>query len=373
MNADVLIIGGGLHGLSAALYAARKGASVIVAERHFVGRHASGSTAAGVRTLGRDEAELPLSLEAASLWPQLSELAGDDCGFIACGQLKVAEDEATFAILQKNVQSLLDRGFTHERLVSADEVRALVPDIAPHVAGGIWVETDGSADPHRAIRAFRDAASRAGAKVIEDCELLGLRRQGSTWLAETSQGRIEAKTLINTAGAWSDRVSVLAGDPLSHMIRTSMMVVTERAAARIGPVVSSHGRKLSFKQTAQGTLLIGGGSQGKLAADRQSASVDVLALAASVKAAVSLFPATEGVRIVRTWAGMEAMTADHLPVIGLSQRVEGLIHAFGFSGHGFQLVPAVGRVLADLACEGRTDHDLQAFNAGRVAIERVAA
>src|SRR5207253_1774130 len=98
-----------------------------------------------------------------------------------------------------------------------------------------------------------------------------------------------------------------------------------------------------------------------LASDRQSASVDVVALAASVGAAVRLFPATKGLRIVRTWAGMEAMTDDHLPVIGLSRRVEGLIHAFGFSGHGFQLVPSVGHVVADLVCGGRTNHDLGAF------------
>ena len=152
-----------------------------------------------------------------------------------------------------------------------------------------------------------------------------------------------------------------------------MMVVTERTATRFAPVVSSLGRKLSFKQTAQGTLLIGGGSQGRLAADRQSATVDVMALAASVKAAVRLFPLTQGIRVVRTWAGMEAMTVDHLPVIGFSDRVEGLIHAFGFSGHGFQLVPSVGRVLADLVCDSQTNHHLDAFRVSRVAAERAAA
>lgn len=373
MNTDILVIGGGLHGLSAALQIARRGASVIVAERHFVGRHASGATAAGVRTLGRDAAELPLSLEASNGWLRMKELVGDDCGFVACGQLQVAEDEKALAAIKSRIERLAAKGYTHEKILAPDDVRSLVPDIAHHCLGGAWVATDGSADPHRAIRAFRDAAIEAGARIIEECLVTGLERRANSWDITTTQGRFEAKTIVNAGGAWSEQVATLAGDPVRHLIRTSMMVVTERAAARIVPVISSMGRKLSFKQTAQGTLLIGGGAQGKLAADRQSASVDVVALAASVQAAVRLFPSTQGVRIVRTWAGMEAMTPDHLPVIGFSNKVEGLIHAFGFSGHGFQLVPAVGRVLADLACAGKTDHDLGAFDANRGALERVAA
>lgn len=373
MKADVLVIGGGLHGLSAALHLARRGVSVIVAERHFVGRHASGATAAGVRTLGRNVAELPISLEASGDWLRMTELVGDDCGFIACGQFQAAEDETALAAIAARIERLRAQGYRHEHLVSAEEARSLIPNIAPHCLGGAWVATDGSADPHRAIRAFRDSALAAGVRILETCVVTVLDRVGQIWRAATSHGPIEAKITINAAGAWSDKVAALAGDPLHHQIRTSMMVVTERAAARIGPVVSSYGRKLSFKQTAQGTLLIGGGAQGRLNADRESATVDVVALAAAVGAAVRLFPCVQGVRIVRTWAGMEAMTADHLPVIGFSRTVEGLIHSFGFSGHGFQLVPAVGRVLADLVCDGVSRHDLGAFDARRVAGERVAA
>ncbi|UHS59815.1 NAD(P)/FAD-dependent oxidoreductase [Agrobacterium vaccinii] len=373
MTPDVLIIGGGLHGLSAALNCARRGAKVSLVERHFVGRHASGSTAAGVRTLGRDIAELPLSLEAAALWHEMETLVGDDCGFTGCGQLQLAEDEAALASMKARVSRLRDMGHTHEEVIGRDTLRELLPDVSHHCLGGAWVPTDGSADPHRTIGAFRSAAERAGVVIYEQCEVTALQRGSGTWRAETSKGIFETKTLVNAAGAWAERICELAGDPVRHAIRTSMMVVTERTSTYIGPVVSSLGRKLSFKQTGQGTLLIGGGSQGKLSADRQSASVDVIALAASVKAALRLFPATQGLRIVRAWAGMEAMTSDHLPVIGFSGRVEGLIHAFGFSGHGFQLVPSVGRVLADLVCEGKTTKDLGAFEPLRTATRGVAA
>lgn len=373
MSSDVLIVGGGLHGLSAAVQIARRGKSVVLVERHFLGRHASGSTAAGVRTLGRDPAELSLSLEAARNWHHMQDIVGDDCGFKACGQLQVAENQAALSKIEQRIERLNAQGMTHEQLIGTNELRTLVPDLAPHCLGASWVEGDGSADPHKTIRAFRDAALKAGVQIIENCNVTALERRAGLWRAKTSKGEKHAEILVNAAGAWADQVSAMAGEPVHLAIRTSMMIVTERAEARIKPVVASLGQKLSFKQTAQGTLLIGGGSQGRLAPDRQSATVDMLALADSVKAAVRLFPVTKGLRIVRTWAGMEAMTSDHLPVLGFSRRAEGLVHAFGFSGHGFQLVPSVGRLIADLVCTGKTTHDLKPFDPDRVAAERVAA
>ena len=91
--ADVIVIGGGLHGCSAALQLALRGRRVILLERRHIGRHASGINAGGVRTLGRDLAEIPLSLLGMALWQNIQELVGDDCGFATCGQVKVAESD----------------------------------------------------------------------------------------------------------------------------------------------------------------------------------------------------------------------------------------------------------------------------------------
>lgn len=372
MNSDLLVIGGGLHGLSIALHAARRGASVHLLEAQFLGRHASGATAAGVRTLGRDPAELPLSLDAAETWHHMQDLVGDDCGFKACGQLQVAETDEALSKIKARIQSLESRGLFHEQLVDQSTIRELSPAISPHCLGGAWVANDGSADPHRTIRAFQHAALREGVTIHQQCPVTALTRETGLWHVKTAKDVFRSPLVVNAAGAWAGRMSAMAGDHLQHSIRTSMMVVTERVSARIGPVISSLGRKLSFKQTAEGTLLIGGGAQGQLAPDRNSASVDMVALRAAVGSAVNLFPSMNDVRIVRVWAGMEAMTVDRLPVIGFSEQIEGLIHVFGFSGHGFQLIPSVGRAVADLVVSGTTDFNLDAFAPSRVAAEKAA-
>lgn len=368
-RADLLVIGGGLHGLSAALQSARLGLHVLVVERDFVGRHASGATAAGVRTLGRSAAELPLSLEAAETWRNMTALVGDDCGFLACGQLQIGETEDAMATITARVGQLQARGLQHEQVIGSNELRDLVPDLPTSCIGAAWAAGDGAADPHLTLRAFRQAAEAAGVEILEDCALIGLQRRAGVWTAQTGVGTIEAPLVLNAAGAWAGRVAAMAGDTLEHAIRTSMMIVTERARPRVRPVVGSLGRKLSFKQTAAGTILIGGGAQGRLAPDNNSSSIDARALAEAAQAAVRLFPWVRGLRIVRSWAGMEAMTADHLPVLGFSHQVENMIHAFGFSGHGFQLVPSVGRAMAALATGGTPVHDLSAFSPGRASVQ----
>ncbi len=104
--ADVVVIGGGLHGLSAALHLARAGKRVTIVERAWVGRHASGATAAGVRTLSRDLAEVPISLEAMDMWHRIETIVGDHCGFHAHGQVRVAETEQHLVTLNERAATM---------------------------------------------------------------------------------------------------------------------------------------------------------------------------------------------------------------------------------------------------------------------------
>ncbi|KCB51357.1 FAD dependent oxidoreductase [Bordetella hinzii 1277] len=363
---DVAVIGGGLHGLSAALHIARQGKRVVVIERHWTGRHASGATAAGVRTLNRDRRELDLSMEALDMWHDMASLVGDDCGFHAHGQICVAETEQGLAKLAGRVDSLRAAGYTHEDIIDAAELRRLLPALSPHCVGASIARRDGAADPHRALRAFRASAEAAGVTLVEHCAVTGLRRQGADWRVVTERGDWVVPAVVNAAGAWSARIAAMAGDEIPLATKSSMMMVSERLRPFIKPVVAIVGRSLSFKQSDQGTLVIGGGLQGTPDLDRETSTARMRVLAKGARAATDLFPMVRDIRIVRVWAGLEAKTEDLLPVIGPSPRAPGLFHAFGFSGHGFELVPVVGAVMADLVLRGATARPIGALQAARL-------
>lgn len=365
-TADAIVVGGGLHGLSAALQLARRGLRVNLLERSHVGRHSSGASAAGVRTLGRGWAELPLSLASMDMWHDMTTLVGDSCGFQPFGQLKVAENAAEMEQLRADVDLLRSHGFLHEELVDATALRELAPSLAPHCVGGIFARRDGAADPHRTLAAFLRSALEAGVRVMEGTGVTQLERVSNAWRVTTSTGKFQAPLLVNAAGAWAGQIAAMAGDNVQLGTKASMMIVTERVAPFIRPTVSTAGRKLSFKQTDRGTLLIGGGQQGRYDLERESAEVDARRLAKAASAALALFPAIGPVRIVRAWAGLEAKTADNMAVAGLSPSAAGLVHLFGFSGHGFQLVPALGIAAAELLLDGRSTIDISGLTPLRI-------
>jgi sarcosine oxidase subunit beta len=367
---DVAVVGGGLHGLSAAMHLGRAGKRVVVFERSWVGRHASGATAAGVRTLNRDLAELDLALEAMEMWHRIDALVGDHCGFHANGQICVAEHADGLSRLAQRVGKLTTLGFRHEEIIDAQELRRRVPAISGHCIGASIAANDGAADPHRTLVAFRRSAEAAGVLVREGVGVRGIERRGSEWAVALDGGgqgeTVVVPYVVNAAGAWAGRVAAMVGDVVPLGTKASMMMATERLAPMIKPVVSVMGRSLSFKQSDQGTLVIGGGLQGTPDLDRETSEVRLGVLAKGARAATDLFPGVRDVRIVRVWSGLEAKTEDLLPVVGAAQQAQGVFHAFGFSGHGFELVPVVGAALADLIVTGSTRRAIGPLNVQRL-------
>ena len=365
---DVIVIGGGLHGCSAALHLSMRGVRVLVLEKDHVGRHASGVNAGGVRQLGRHVAEVPLSVASMALWHHIGELVDDDCGFESHGQVKVAESGAELAMLEARVAELQALGFTHEEVVGRDELRALVPAIADHCVGALVSRGDGAAIPFRTTFAFRRKAISLGARFQEGGAVTRLVRQGGLWSVETGDGgRFEAPVVVNCAGAWADRVAAQVGEPVPLEVIAPMLMITARVPPFIKPVVGATGRTLSFKQFPNGTVLIGGGLLGRAERDENRTELDFSQVTVNARTVWDLFPAMRGATIVRAWAGIEARMPDQIPVIGPSGTEPDLYHAFGFSAHGFQLGPIVGRITADLITGGATDLPIAPFRIGRFA------
>jgi glycine/D-amino acid oxidase-like deaminating enzyme len=366
-TADVVVIGGGLHGCSAALHLARAGARVVVLEKDHVARHASGVNAGGVRRLGRHLAEVPLALASAALWGKIAELVDDGCGFEAHGQVRVAEDDAQLEALRERVARLEALGFHHERIIGRDELRERLPALAGHCVGAIACDGDGAALPFRTTLAFRRAAEARGVRFHEGVRAQALKRRGGVWEVGTSAGAFESSAVVNAAGAWGGEIAALAGEPVPLAAVALMLMVTAPMARFVWPVVGAAARPLSFKQYANGTVMIGGGERGRADPATNRTTLDFHRLALNARTAAELFPCVAGACIVRAWAGIEGMMPDGIPVIGPSGTQEKLWHAFGFSAHGFQLGPIVGSLVAELVTTGKAALPLEAFSIARFA------
>ena len=349
---DVAVIGGGLHGLSCALQLGRRGASVAVLERRWIGRHASTANAGGVRALNRDRRELDLTLQSLKLWYDLADFLSEDCGFQKTGQIRIAENPTTLAHEARRISSLQQAGYTHEEMLDKTDLYTLVPSLAPHCSGASYARDDGAADPHLTVNAYRRAAERSGVLLLEGHGVNALTSEGLEWRVDTARGVLLATSIVIAAGAWSAAVAGLAGEKIPSDVKASMMTVTERVGKFSRPVIGCVGAALSLKQARIGSLLIGGGLQGHADLERERTRVDFHALARGMTTPLRLFPQLAGVRIVRCWAGIEARTPDDLPIIGPSSRLHGIFYCYGFSGHGFALVPVVGAVIADMIIGG---------------------
>ncbi|WP_321962817.1 FAD-binding oxidoreductase [Paraburkholderia sp. J7] len=370
-EADVLVIGGGLHGSSSAFHMARRGVSVIVLEADYVGRHSSGVNAGGVRTLGRPLPEIPLALMSREIWHALPETIGDDGGFVPSGQLKIAETEAELDECRERVALLESHGFTHEKLIDRETVLELEPALARHVTGGIWVERDGYALPFRTTTAFRLAAQKHGARFFEGTPVTRIEPRGERWIAQTPRGTFAARKLLVTAGAWSGELARQAGESVPVHPEGLMLMVTHRVAPFCRATLGATGRPLSFKQFDNGTVVIGGKLIGIADLPGRHGEVDFMRLVKSAQTVVDLFPHLRHLGVNRAWAGVEAFTADSLPVISASRRASNLYYSFGYCGSGFQLGPACGRLVSELVLDGAPSLSLDAFAIDR--FERAAA
>jgi len=353
MATSVVIVGGGLMGLSAAFHLRRAdpGVRVTVLERFQVGAAASGASAAGVRVMGRDPAERALALESLGRWPGLDKELEGETGYRRGGGLRVALEDETWRAAPAWVEEQRADGVPVE-VVDAAEARRLAPGLSPHALGGVHCAIDGQADAMATVRAFAAAARRHGALVLEGVGARAVIAEGGRVVAVVGSdgGRHPCDVAIVAAGVWSAALLAGMGLELPLYSRALQMLLTEPAPASLTPVLGGFNRPLSFKQLDDGRYLIGGGWPGRIV-DEAANAWELMddSVQGSLAVAREVYPPVAESALARGWIGLEAFTPDDLPVLGPVPGIDALLVAAGFSGHGFALSPAVGDVLARLA------------------------
>lgn len=365
-DSDVVIVGGGIVGCATALYLARRGIKVILCEKNLCGAMASGVNFGGVRMQGRHPAELPLARRSRALWPHLGEIIGEACEFTVTSHLRLAYDAAGMAEITAYATAAAEHGLEIE-LLDQSELRKRYPWISQSLAGGSCCAEDGHANPRLVTPAYARAARAAGAEIHEHCEIIKAVHDGDRFILESLDGAtMRAERLLNSAGAWGAALAARFGETVPLVAMAPQMVVTEPTDHFIEPVLGVSEIALYLRQIPRGNVIFGGGGRDGIADTRTGRAIvlpeNTLATSAMV---VGLIPRLQGLNIIRVWTGIEGYTPDGIPVIGLSRTTPGLFHAFGFSGHGFQLGPAMGEIMGELLASGKTETPIDAFDVGR--------
>jgi sarcosine oxidase subunit beta len=363
--ADVLIIGGGGAGCSAALHLAWRGARVILLERGLVGGQASGVNHGGVRQQGRHPAELPLARRSREMWGRMKELIGTDAEFDPCGHLKLARSPREEADLLRWNEMAAAHGLT-PRMLGCNAIRAQHPYFGETVVAGSLLEEDGSANPRLLVPALAHAAREAGAEVLEHHAVTELSYDGADFIVTANDAGFTAPVLLNCAGFWAGSIAERFGEPVPVEPIHPNMLVTEPLPYFCRHNIGVVGGDVYLRQIPRGNVIFGGG-RGEGDAERTRTRPRPEAAFAAMERAIEIIPSLAGTMIIRSWTGTDGQMPDVLPVLGPSGTTPGLIHAFGFSGHGFMLGPAVGEVLSELVLDGRTEIPLEAFDIRRFA------
>jgi sarcosine oxidase subunit beta len=363
VDADALIVGGGGAGCSAALHLAERGSRVVLLERGLVGSQATGVNYGGVRQQGRHPAELSIARRSRVLWGRMKEWIGTDAEFRPTGHLKLARSAAE----EDDLVAYLDIARQHElplKLFRRAELHQDYPWLGSGVVAGSLADDDGCANPRLLAPALAEAARRAGADIREHSPARSWTGRAHSFEICTDDTQFTAPVLINTAGFWGGAIAESFGEPVPCTPLSPNMIVTEPLPYFIVPNLGVVGGDIYLRQTARGNVVLGGG-RGEYDAERAWSRPLPEVTLAGMRRALFLVPRLAQAQIIRTWTGIDGGLPDKIPVLGPSKTTPGLFHAFGFSGHGFQLGPAIGGILAELVIDGKTDIELEAFRPDR--------
>ncbi|MBI4336260.1 MAG: FAD-binding oxidoreductase [Chloroflexi bacterium] len=417
-NADVVIIGGGIAGVTTAYFLAKRGVSVALVEKSEIGFEQSSRNQGFARQQGRHPLEIPLMMACNKMWQGFEKELNADLEWQQGGNMRLARDQQELARLEGICKAEADLGLG-VRMVSPAEIKKLIPglDVEGNFIGGMYCQSDGQAEPTKVPAAFARAAQEYGAKIYTRCPVERIEVAGGKVVGvDTLRGGIKAPVVVCAAGAWSSRLArtIGLGFP-QRMIRSTCSESVEV------PFISKTvmwGGGFIFRQRPNGMVWFSGGSNrgadyditleslrnmwmfmpnyvknrraielhigGPLLADiwrnmpwsdyrkhpfryavMWEPKPNLKKAELSRRAVAKHFTALKDIRIGRTWAGGIDATPDAIPVLGEADTVKGFLFATGFSGHGFGIGPMAGKMTAELITDGKPSMDISGFRFSR--------
>ncbi len=376
MNADIVIIGGGIIGTSCAFFLAREGVKVILVERNEI---ASGTSSAGEgNILVSDKLpgpELALAQLGRNIWQELADELSDDFEFDPKGGILVAETADDWASLVSHVQELQNAGVT-AHLLTYDELYALEPHLARDIAGAALFPEDAQGYPPAACRSLVNSAQRSGLTVLDHTEVLSIERDQHNAISAvvTSNSTISTPRVINAAGPWSKQIAALAGCDLPILPRKGHLLVTEALPPRVYHKVAEVGYTTTVTQ-AQNNLQVAAVVEGTrsgnilLGSSRQfvgfDESIEQRVVQAILQRAQRFFPVLTPTPTFHVRVGFRPYSPDHLPIIGEMPDVPGFYVNTGHEGAGFGLGPVSAKLLSQLILKRSCDMSLAPFQPAR--------
>ena len=346
---DALVIGAGVMGASTALYLARGGMRVALVDRGGICREASG-TNAGTLTMHMTRAALiPYALEGWRMWTTTADWLGADVGVTQAPGLTVAFTEAEEALIHQRAEARGGAG-APIRVITPDEARAIEPGLSPDIRAAAHCPIDGHVTAYLTGRGFAGALREAGCEVIEGLAVTGLDHGAQGYVLRCADpardAKLTAPRVVLAGGVWLEPMLRWLRLEVPIKVLVNQLAVTERMAPVMQTVLSVASGLLSLKQFANGTVLVGGGWQGR--GDRERGGYELIpeALIGNLRLAAHVLPALRETRVLRAWLGLEAETSDAMPVIG---PVPGCPGAFciGSVHSGYTSGPYMGRLLAE--------------------------
>jgi sarcosine oxidase subunit beta len=354
---DILIIGGGIMGASAAYHLARRqaGRILLLEKQPFLGQGATGKCAGGIRHQFSTEVNIRLSTLSIQMMERFSDEMEQDIDLNLVGYLFLLSSEEQMADFRRNAELQRSLGIETE-LLDRDEIARRAPlinlDADPVIIGGTNYYRDGLADPNSIVQGYAKQARRLGVDIRTNTPVRRILRQGDRIIGvETADGqRIEAGVTLLAAGPWSGKLAATADFDLPVTpLRRQIVVTRPLGIPRDMPFLIDFAQSLYFHYESGG-ILTGMSNQHETPGENEEVDQDWTLT--HLEKAIERFPLLEQAQLLTQWAGLYEITPDHQAIIG-KLPLEGFYTVTGFSGHGFMHGPICGLLMAEEILDGR--------------------